>query len=1463
MKSFLQALQTGDATMLKRWLTEGMNATALLTLQHIPLRQALPLAIVLENIPFNTDNLNDWQQCMQLLIREGACFTDIVSNIMEDWQPQQTLLQKLIVNYRGLRSTLQRSRFHGFDSDTPQEITPEEHARNALSQWMMREIIAQAPDELNRTDSLGDSPLLAALREEKVALAKIFIEAGADATRRSSTNHNSALHYASRCEDAEEIMDMLLTQGVMLEAENQQQQTALEVSHLPKNILFLLQKGAALRPHVFMRIWTLAQSDSDLITYLLEHTDAPRLADPQGKTLLHQVDSPNLITMLISVGADVNAIDTGGNTPLLYALRQSDSLPLVEALLAHGANANQANIQGITPLMALMQYNLFGMKTISMLQNLQHRGARLDSSDDQGKSLLHLAISHPLAVLQFLLAHGLFINARDAQGRTPLHLAVAGSRGAQVDALLTWGADSALADNQQCLPLEHLSWTNFSENDPLLKKNMGRLLAPFSFTKIPINYPDLFRLAAGWNATDLLQQLFTLQPPAAEILNESLRIAVIHRSYVATEWLLACKVKREVQTEEPLLHLAVQNFDIKMIDILMNAGADVQARDQSKRTVFDVWIDSYPSRSFKTSPQEYDRLACSIFELLAKKLSPTHPLLTALIPLLVVYFRARPWQIIQFLILRGTPLPPASALPLEQSYARSEDNFHKHMWPALITEAVNHQDLKLIMHLFGLLEDPLKRDYLALAAHDVIEKRDWSVFELLIQLGFEVNHPLLRSAYSEEHTHSFTLLFALTQEAYQKNDLLSLQNIEMFMVQLLNAGFNDALVFVPKSHRFYSLFPSGSLHHAVGYNMLKLTTYLLDSPLQLDPNFLSDDKTPLEIAIAQKHVAMTELLLRHGANPRQIIVAKKSLLHLACESGNETLIQSLLTAGATVDKKTIELVMQYRISIELFELFWKACPQTQILEIKPLLLATSTGHVPFVRFVLREANATILGQVNMLGQTALHLAARFSDPNLFNVLLSRNFLPTARDYLGDTPAMTAFYYGTFLALGLPAPPEIELIEFELLQAQLREKPEFSWYVDQVLGQCCFKLISLFKTRVHAMSFLQSHEDATSSQPVHDACLFSLPETGKWHQEAWAKLAHQHGSLLTRYLHLAPSIEDALGRCPETLQEIEDTNIHYTRERENQALAVLFSRHQIPESAFNRILDRFVPKEEDHMPSLFIDGVDFKEPKYYLAKLEKDDLRGFVLGAFTHCCQKVGSAGEACAWYGMTSAFSGFYVIFKRAHVKDIHRLSKILNTAEEKQCASDFICSLTEKTQRKKYQDWCTEEARKQKISVDDSRILHALRVHLTEQLQQVKEDQIVAQMWAWRNEKSLVFDSWERLRPEDDRLCVPFLEAATQLAMQAHGFKKVLLGKNGNTPANLSFSDPAEVECPLEYFDYRDSQEQWLVGERQFEPEILQTQTPLERQSSSRTDHLYTPQIVFAHTISAPSSQNECEATL
>ena len=79
--------------------------------------------------------------------------------------------------------------------------------------------------------------------------------------------------------------------------------------------------------------------------------------DSNGNTPLHLAAYRGYVpeaNALIEQGADVNATNRAGATPLLYG---TGSETLTRTLLEHGANPNIASLQERTPLMAAVQRN--------------------------------------------------------------------------------------------------------------------------------------------------------------------------------------------------------------------------------------------------------------------------------------------------------------------------------------------------------------------------------------------------------------------------------------------------------------------------------------------------------------------------------------------------------------------------------------------------------------------------------------------------------------------------------------------------------------------------------------------------------------------------------------------------------------------------------------------------------------------------------------------------------------------------------------------------------------------------------------------------------------------------------------------------------------------------------------------------------------------------------------------------
>lgn len=134
---------------------------------------------------------------------------------------------------------------------------------------------------------------------------------------------------------------------------------------------------------------------------------------------------------LVSGGADPNAVDANGRTPLMMAGRSGRG-DMVAALIDAGANVNAANNNGGTPLM--FSAIAGDPTTVSLL--LEH-GARVQAVGNMGWTALMVAsVKGHAPVIRMLLDGGADPNHRDVYGWTALMRAANRDRLDAVEALM-------------------------------------------------------------------------------------------------------------------------------------------------------------------------------------------------------------------------------------------------------------------------------------------------------------------------------------------------------------------------------------------------------------------------------------------------------------------------------------------------------------------------------------------------------------------------------------------------------------------------------------------------------------------------------------------------------------------------------------------------------------------------------------------------------------------------------------------------------------------------------------------------------------------------------------------------------------------------------------------------------------------------------------------------------------------
>ena len=184
-----------------------------------------------------------------------------------------------------------------------------------------------------------------------------------------------------------------------------------------------------------------------------------------GRTTLYSAPNWSVAERLIREGADVNARDSFGMTPLHTAARAGRN-DVVEVLMAHGADVNARSDRGQTPL-----FWAAAGESRRMAERLMAHGADVNVRDNYGMTPLHgAAHAGRTELVELLISKGADVNAACQTGMTPLHCAAAGHERA-VRVLLAAGADTGLKDNKGRSPLDWAESSGHTEIVELLHKH--------------------------------------------------------------------------------------------------------------------------------------------------------------------------------------------------------------------------------------------------------------------------------------------------------------------------------------------------------------------------------------------------------------------------------------------------------------------------------------------------------------------------------------------------------------------------------------------------------------------------------------------------------------------------------------------------------------------------------------------------------------------------------------------------------------------------------------------------------------------------------------------------------------------------------------------------------------------------------------------------------------------------------
>jgi len=413
-----------------------------------------------------------------------------------------------------------------------------------------------------------------------------------------------------------ETVQHLVDIGADMEAQDSEGSTPLSIALRRGDrwnvVEYLMDRGAETLGYTLLH-YAAAEGNTEMLqVYLEKKPEDIRAKNIYGETPLHAAvmrGTLGTVKGLVNSGADIEARDSEGLTPLQLLHREEGDWNVVEFLMERGAKSNgdtilhlaagygQAdkirkyfeqkpgdirakNNNGQTPLHLAVNYG-----TLETVQCLVDSGADMEEQDSNYQTSLLLALNRKDGwnVVEFLLARG-----AESEGNTLLHFAAGEGNTDMVQYYLDQNPDYLHTKNiYHETPLHravgHAFYGALEIVQHLVDIGAGmeaRNLEGFTPLSVALNY---LHRENGWNVVKYLLESgaesdgYTLLHFAAERGNANKMLQVFLEQKPGD-------VNKKNNYGETPLHLAIEFGTLQTVMCLVNSGADIEEQDSQGRT---------------------------------------------------------------------------------------------------------------------------------------------------------------------------------------------------------------------------------------------------------------------------------------------------------------------------------------------------------------------------------------------------------------------------------------------------------------------------------------------------------------------------------------------------------------------------------------------------------------------------------------------------------------------------------------------------------------------------------------------------------------------------------------------------------------------------------------------------------------------------------------------------------------